>query len=120
MGGFEEIVASFVTGVIGQKEAIAAGDTRLGNMFANQRFRAWDKLRAYGDEGREALVKLLDDERVDVREMAAAYLLRYRTAQATKILQKIATTGEGLAALGAQQCLRRWEEGTWELDPEDS
>jgi hypothetical protein len=29
-----------------------------------------------------------------------------------------AAQGEGMIPFGAQQALKRWEEGTWALDPE--
>lgn len=53
---------------------------------------------------------------MDVRVMAAAHLLRYRTAEARAVLEE-AAKGTGLVPFGAQQALKRWEEGTWALDP---
>jgi hypothetical protein len=49
--------------------------------------------------------------------MAAAHLLRYRTAEAKAVLEEVAK-GEGLVSFKAEQALKRWEEGTWALDPE--
>jgi hypothetical protein len=54
---------------------------------------------------------------MDVRAMAAAYLLRHRTAEAKAVLEEVSKEG-GLAAFGASEALKRWEEGTWALDPE--
>jgi hypothetical protein len=48
--------------------------------------------------------------------MAAVYLLRYKTREALEVLRKEAA-GVGLVAFGAQQAIKRWEEGTWKLDP---
>jgi hypothetical protein len=48
---------------------------------------------------------------------AAAFLLRHRTAEAKAVLEG-AAQGKGLEALGAQQTLKNWEDGTWALDPE--
>lgn len=51
--------------------------------------------------------------------MAAAFLLRHRTEDAKAVLIDAASKG-GLSALGAQQTLMNWENGTWALDPEPS
>jgi len=48
--------------------------------------------------------------------MAAAHLLRYRTDEAKAVLHE-AAGGEGMIPFCAQQALKRWEEGTWALDP---
>ena len=53
---------------------------------------------------------------MDVRTTAAAFLLRYRTAEAKAILEE-ASKGEGLVAFASSQALKRWDEGTWALDP---
>jgi hypothetical protein len=79
--------------------------------------RALDALQAMGDEGRDALCTLFEHERADVRAMAACCLLAYRHDEARAVLEREAK-GRGLAALGASECLQRWEEGAWQLDPD--
>lgn len=113
----DKLVKRFADAVIAQTEAIMKGDAKASNRAANRYIRAWEQLRAHGDEGREALMRLLRYVRPDVRAMAAAYLLRYRTQEAKDVLREVAR-GRGLAAFGAQQALQRWEEGEWNLDPE--
>ncbi|HRX83839.1 MAG TPA: DUF2019 domain-containing protein [Phycisphaerae bacterium] len=118
MSDLRALVIEFADAVMDQKEAIRSGDARRGNRHANAYARAWDRLRKHGDRGRDALATLLNDDRADVRAMAACYLLRYRTQEAAQVLQEVAT-GEGLAAFGASEALERWAEGDWHLDPED-
>jgi hypothetical protein len=48
--------------------------------------------------------------------MAATFLLRHCGETARRVLEAEATK-DGLIAFGAEQALRRWEEGTWMLDP---
>jgi hypothetical protein len=48
--------------------------------------------------------------------MAAVFLLRHRTTEAKVILRE-AAQGQGLVPFGASEALKRWEEGTWALDP---
>lgn len=114
-----QLVEAFAQHTAAQTDAIFRGDAKTGNKHARKRIAAFKKLRSHGDAGRAALTVLFKHPRMDVRAMAAAYLLRYRTAQARSVLMVIAK-GVGLAALGASEALKRWEEGTWALDPSDS
>jgi hypothetical protein len=112
----EELVEQFAVNVTAQTEAIWRGDAKTGNKHAKKYGAAVDKLLANGDAGRDALLVLLKHERMDVRVMAAAHLLRYRTAEAKAVLEE-AAKGQGLVPFEAGQALKRWEEGTWALDP---
>jgi hypothetical protein len=112
----EELVEQFAQNVAAQTDAIWRGDARTGNKHARKYGAAFDKLREHGDAGRDALAVLFQHPRMDVRVMAAAHLLRYRTGEAKAVLEE-AAKGEGLVPFGAQQALLRWEEGTWALDP---
>lgn len=111
-----ELVEQFAHHVVAQNEAIFRGDARAGNKHARKYGAAVDKLLGHGDSGREALAVLLNHERMDVRVMAAAHLLRYRTDEAKAVLEE-AAKGQGLVPFGARQALERWAEGTWSLDP---
>ena len=112
-----KLVKEFSENVAAQTDAIWAGDARTGNKHAKRYIRAFERLRAIGDEGREALVPLMSKEhRPDVRTTAAAFLLRYRHDEARKVLQEIAR-GTGLVPFEAGEILKRWDEGVWQLDP---
>jgi len=113
----EELVEAFAKHTADQTDAIFRGDAKTGNRHAQKRIDAFKKLRSHGDAGRDALAVLFTHPRMDVRVMAAAYLLRHRTAEAKAVLEE-ASKGVGLAAFGASESLKRWEEGTWALDPE--
>ena len=112
----ERIVEEFAENVAAQTEAIRRGDAKTGNKHANRYITALKKLRLEGDAGRDALAVLLKHSRADVRVSAAAFLLRYRTAEAKAVLEA-AATGGGVAAIDAIMALKHWEEGTWNLDP---
>ncbi|MFL5348902.1 MAG: DUF2019 domain-containing protein [Hyalangium sp.] len=113
----EELVEQFAEDVAAQTDAIWRGDAKTGNKHARRYNAAFDKLRAHGNAGRDALAVLLKHPRLDVRVTTAARLLRHRTAEAKAVLEE-AAKGEGLVPFEAQQALQRWEEGTWALDPE--
>jgi hypothetical protein len=112
----DALVKEFADCVARQSKAIANGDAKVGNSYAKRYVAAFEKLRARGDDGRNALAILLLDERADVRVMAAAYLLRHCEGRARAVLEKEAK-GKGPVAFGAVQALKRWNEGTWALDP---
>jgi hypothetical protein len=112
------LVEEFAREVASQTDAIWRGDARTGNKHAKRYLAAFDKLAATGDAGREALAVLFAHERPDVRVAAAAFLLRYRTADALAVLRK-AAAGVSLVAFEAQEAVKRWEEGTWALDSPD-
>jgi hypothetical protein len=112
----EQLVESFAHHTTAQTEAIWRGDAKTGNKHARQLSAAFKKLCEHGNAGRDALAVLLSHPNVDVRTMAAAFLLRHRTAEAIAVLEE-AAKGQGLIAFESQQALKRWEEGTWALDP---
>lgn len=113
----KELVENFSMNVAAQTDAIWRGDARTGNKHAKRYLAAVDKLFAHGDAGRDALASLLTHPRMDVRVKAAAYLLRYRTAEAKAVLEE-ASKSEGMVPFIASEVLKNWEQGTWALDPE--
>lgn len=116
MKSLVELVEQFTANVISQTEAIMRGDSRTNNKYADQYTDALMKLRSAGDAGREALSVLLKHPYPEVRVKAAAFLLRYRTEEARAVLEA-AASGNGIAAIGAIMTLKRWDDGTWNLDP---
>jgi hypothetical protein len=112
----QDLVAEFARHVQAETEAIWRGDAKTANKHVSQCLAAFDKLRAHGDAGRDALAVLFTHPRMDVRTSAAALLLRHRTAEAKAVLEE-AAKGKGLVPFEASQALKRWEEGTWALDP---
>ncbi len=113
----EQSVEEFAQNIAAQTDCILRGDAKTGNKHARRALAAFNKLRAHGNTGRDALAVLFTHPRLDVRVTAAAFLLRYRTREAMAVLES-AAQGQGLAALGAMQTMKNWKAGTWALDPE--
>lgn len=118
MINLEKLVETFEQNVIAQTEALKNNDYKSGNRFAKRYIKAFEQIRKTGNAGRDELAMLLQHERVDVKIIVAAFLLRYKNTQATAVLKEIAK-GEGFGSFEASQTLKRWEEGTWNLDPEN-
>ncbi len=113
----EKLVETFAQHAAAQTDAISRGDAKVGNKHARQVNTTFDKLCAHGNAGRDALAALFTHPRMDVRVKAAAFLLRHRTEEAKTVLRE-AAEGKGLVSFAAAEALKRWEEGTWALDPE--
>ncbi len=113
----EKLVREFADNVMAQTDSIKRGDAKTGNRCARRYIKAFEDLRALGNEGRDALAPLMFSDRDDVRLMAATFLLRHRHQEARSVLEELATV-KGFVGLGASQALKRWEEGTWHIDIE--
>ena len=114
----DDLIKEIVDATIKQNEAFEVGDSKIANEQAERCDSAFHELRSkYGDQGREALSRLFEHHHSAVRIMAAASLLRYCTDRAKAILEREAQ-GTGFAAFRAEQCLQRWKEGNWQLDPQ--
>ena len=112
-------VAEFARHAAAQTDEIWNGNAKTGNKHAKAKVAAFKKLcELGGDSGRDALAALFKHSRMDVRISAATYLLRHRTEEAKAVLEE-AAKGQGLISFTAQEALKRWEEGTWALDPKD-
>lgn len=110
----EKLLQDFTSGVTAQTAAIFRGDAKGGNKHAKKYIAAARKLRELGDAGWDAFASLLKHPDVDVRTMAATYLLPRRTAEARAVLEE-AAKGSGLVAFEASESLTRWDEGAWDL-----
>jgi hypothetical protein len=109
-----QLTNDFAEAVIAQSRCIREGDARTGNYHAKNYTAAVREVLARGDEAVEVFSSLLDHVDSDVKVMAAAFLLKSRTERAVAVLRMIAK-GRGLAALGAQMTLRRYERGELEI-----
>jgi hypothetical protein len=112
----EKLVEEFAYHTQAQTREIFGGDAKTGNKHAKKAIAAFMELRSRGDAGRDALAVLFTHPSMDVRTAAAAVLLRHRTAEAKAVLEE-AAKGKGLIPFEASEALKRWEEGTWALDP---
>ena len=113
------LARSFAEHVLAQNAAIERGDAAAGNRHARKYIAAWEALRAFGAQGRDALLPLLDDPRPSIAVMAAAFLLRHAPDRSLAVLRAWAGT-PGFPGFEAQETLSRWEDGSWQLDPPNS
>src|SRR3954469_23257048 len=104
----EGFVAEFVRSVIEQTKALGRRDPNVGNRFAIKYCYAADQLLKRDPDGLNAFSTLLKDSRIDVRTMAAAFLIPFKTSESKAVLE-LSAQGQGIVALGAKMALERWE-----------
>lgn len=117
MKDFEDVVNRFVGHVREQRRAFAMADSPTANKHAKAYLKIFYRLCEYGDRGRDALCPLLSHADREVRCAAAVLLLRYKHDEALSVLSAL-SRGRDLISLEAQECMKRWEEGEWDLDPD--
>jgi hypothetical protein len=109
-----ELVDEFAKHCLAQRAALDRDDVAVANRHHHRSIAAWHALiDEYGDAGRDGLATLFRHPSTEVRTSAAAFLLRYKTKEATRVLEEAKAAGN----FGAEQALERWREGAWSLDP---
>ena len=95
--------------------ATLTGNWKEANKNAKKLHKTFLQIVKLGDKAREALLALTRNEPGYIAVMAAAYSLKYNPEKAMEALTKLAKI-PGLTGLGAQQTIKNWEEGTWQLE----
>jgi hypothetical protein len=109
----EQLVEKFAEHVIKQD---AAETVDQGNRHALATGKVFDELAKHGDAGRDALSRLFSHPHRYVRCLSATFLLGYKNEAATAVLKEL-SRGTDLIAFGAEQSIKNWQSGDWELDP---
>jgi len=71
-----------------------------------------------GENGREALLSLIDDSNPVVAGMAAVYSIRYNSGRCLAVLKRVALE-PGLLGFRAGVAVERWESGEWQGPDDD-
>lgn len=94
------------------------GDSRLVRKLTNRIGVLWKRIRGYGDRGRESLSGMLTHPDPSVRLATATFLLRYKHEESMAVLHEL-SLNDSFVGWCAFNCIERWEEGAWQLDPPD-
>lgn len=107
------LVAVFAESIIRQDRSATAPE---GNRHADVCLAAFKQLtQRFGDRGREELASLFTHSWPRVRVLAAAFLLRYKHAEAMQLLEEMSNE-PGMVGLGAERAIYNWNNRYWELD----
>ncbi len=112
----DQLIADFVKTAKKSHEATLSGDSRKVNIQAKRIHHVFKKISMIGNSAREALLKQVDNDDDAVASLAATYSLKYNTEKAKAALKRISENNTGILGFGAEQALKRWQEGTWQLE----
>ncbi len=96
-------------------DALMAGNSRTANVQAKKINKSFLELTNLGVDARNALLNLVDTETLPIAAMAAVFSLKFSPERALATLQKIAKE-PGLIGFEARQAIKRWTEGSWQLE----
>ena len=111
----QKLVSEFADFVIKQQECIDNGDWKLGNTYAKKYIKCYKDINKIGNVAKEEMLTLLKHKNDVVRTMAATFLLKYSTEESLRVLKEISKK-PGMVGFGARESIKRWEEGSWDLD----
>ncbi len=109
----EQIISQFREEVINHYKALDIGDSKTANKHMKKIITLHHKLVALGDEGKKAIVSLMDDNNVFIQSQAAFYSLPYEPQKAERLLKKISSEHNGFLGLDAEQTLENWKNGVF-------
>lgn len=111
----EKLVAVLVDAAIRGDEAVMAGDGKQARKYGRILVKKWESICEVGDAAKEVLAQHLHHPNPSARSAVAAFLLKFKHEEAMAVLKELAE-GEGLVPFACQECIKRWEEGTWSLE----
>jgi hypothetical protein len=111
----QELIDDFVNASRIHCETIETGDWKTANKQAKKIHRSFNKIKEFGKNGQDELIKLVDYEDNAVACMAAAYSLSYN-AEKSKIALLRISKKPGAIGLMAKQGLKRWENSPTEIE----
>ena len=109
-GPLDELIETLRVASRNHYQATLEGDYKVTSKSADIEEAAFKKIIAFGVEGREALLKLVDDPDKSVALSAAAYSINYSPERCEEVIRRIAKDREMIGFM-AQPALKRWAEG---------
>lgn len=111
----QKLLTNFSLAAKKHYDAQLLGDWKTANSQAKKFDSAFLELIKLGEDGRQALLTLIDSDELAVATMAATYSLKYSTEKALSVLARIAKE-PGFIGFQAEQSIKRWNEGNWKLE----
>ena len=110
----QELIDKFIQAAKKHQDSSLA-NWRMANLEAKKLQQIFLELIVGGQMAREALLKLVDSEESGVSLMAAVYSLKYNPEKSLKTLKTLEKR-PGFIGFQAEQAIKRWEEGSWQLE----
>lgn len=107
----ESLLGSYVDAAVMHRRASREGKHRAANPAYERLTAVFRELLVRGTDGREGLLRLLNDPRIEVRGWAAAHALEFAPERASAVLEDIASGPASLEEFSAKMVLRQWRAG---------
>jgi hypothetical protein len=93
------------------RSATHEGKHKIANRAYGRISAVMRELKERGPQAQSALLRLLNDERIEVRGWAAAHALAFVPDQATRVLEDIASGPPSIEEFDAKMILQQWRTG---------
>ena len=111
-----DVIAEYVDNL--ERHLLAQRERRFvdGNKYVDKAYRATKALRhEFGQEGRDALLALLDHPDSGIRSNAASDSLDFAPELAVRVLEEIENANQPFEGMAAHYCLKEWRAGRKEF-----
>ena len=109
----DSLLAEYADAAMAHRRASREGNDKVANPAYKRLSSIVQALWMRGAEGREALLRLLDDPRIEVRGWAAAHALEIAPERAVAVLDELASGPPSLEEFSAKMVLQQWHAGTF-------
>lgn len=96
-------------------QASLDGDFRTANKQVSKINKIHKSLIKFGQDGRDALLALVEDKDPSVAAMAAAYSLKHNPETCIRVLKCLSSRPD-LLGFQAKHALIRWNKGEWKIE----
>ena len=109
------LISEFVRSAEKHYRATLAGNSKQTNAQAKRIRKVFQEIVKSGDDARVALLEQIHNENDGIAIMAATYSLKFNPKESLATLRRISQK-PGWIGFGAEQAIKRWEEGNWHLE----
>jgi hypothetical protein len=106
-----QLLGEYEEAALAHRAGSRTGEYKKANAAYHRLAAVLRELRSRGPEAHSALLRLLEDPRLDIRGWVAAHALEMAPERAEKVLEAIAAGPHSLARLSAEMVLQEWRGG---------
>lgn len=107
----EALLAEYADAALTHRRASREGKHKIANRAYERLSAVVRELRGRGADAQSALLRLLNDERIEVRGWVAAHVLEFAPDRALGVLEEIASGPASLEEFSAKVVLQQWRSG---------
>lgn len=105
----EEKIKKFKEIVFNQFKALEEGDSTKANKLMKEVMKIHHQLVELGDEGKNALVELMEEDDLPIKLIASFYSLPYNENKALEVLNKLSKSSTGVIKTRSDIIIEHWK-----------